>query len=60
VGNETSIYGRFGDYKVDVGVGFESAVSYRRYRAFLGALVAKTVVNGIGGARLLITLKTYR
>jgi hypothetical protein len=60
VGNETSIYGRLQDYKVDVGVGFESAVSYRRYRAFLGALVAKTVVNGIGGARLLITLKTYR
>jgi hypothetical protein len=60
VGNETSTYGRLRDYKVDVGVGFESAVSYRRYRAFLGALVAKTVVNGIGGARLLITLKTYR
>jgi hypothetical protein len=60
VGNDTGIYGRFGDYKVDVGVGFESALSWRRYRAFLGALAAKTVVNGVGGGRVLITLRTYR
>ena len=60
VGNETRIYGRFGDYKVDVGVGFETALSWRRYRAFLGALAAKTVVNGVGGGRLLVTLRTYR
>jgi hypothetical protein len=45
---------------VDVGVGFESALSFRRYRAFLGVLVAKTVVNGIRGPRLLITVKSYR
>jgi hypothetical protein len=60
VGNETEIYGRFGDYKVDVGVGFETALSWRRYRAFLGALAAKTVVNGVGSGRLLVTFRTYR
>jgi hypothetical protein len=60
VGNETSVYTRLSDYKVDVGVGFESALSFRRYRAFLGVLAAKTVVNGIRGPRLLITLKSYR
>lgn len=60
VGNETSVYTRLRDYKVDVGVGFESALSFRRYRAFLGVLVAKTVVNGVHGPRLLITLKSYR
>ncbi len=60
VGNETRIFGRFGDYKVDVGIGFETALSWRRYRAFLGALAAKTVVNGVGGGRLLVTFRTYR
>jgi len=60
VGNETSTYTRFPDYKLDLGAGIETAISYRRYRAFLGVLVAKTVVNGVGGARLLITFKTYR
>jgi len=60
VGNETAIYTRFGDYKVDVGIGFETALSWRRYRAFLGALAAKTVVNGVGGGRLLLTFRTYR
>ena len=60
LGNETSIYTRLSDYKVDVGAGFEAALSYRHYRAFLGALVAKTLVNGTGGARFLVTLKTYR
>jgi outer membrane protein assembly factor BamA len=60
VGNDTGIYGRFRDYKVDVGVGFESALSWRRYRAFLGALAVKTVVNGVGSGRVLITLRTYR
>ena len=60
VGNETSVYTRLQDYKVDVGAGFESALSFRRYRAFLGVLVAKTVVNGVRGPRLLITLKSYR
>jgi hypothetical protein len=60
VGDETRIYGRFSDYRVDVGVGFETALSWRRYRAFLGALAAKTVVNGVGGGRLLVTIRTYR
>ncbi len=60
VGNETSVYTHFSDYKVDVGVGFESALSFRRYRAFLGVLLAKTVVNGVDGPRLLITVKSYR
>jgi hypothetical protein len=60
LGNETSIYTRLSDYKVDVGAGFEAALSWRNYRAFLGALAAKTVVNGVGGARFLVTLKTYR
>ena len=60
LGNETSIYTEFSDYKVDVGVGFEAAVAWRHYRAFLGAMVAQTVVNGVGGARFLVTLKSYR
>jgi hypothetical protein len=60
VGSETGIYSDFGDYKVDVGVGFETALSWRRYRAFLGALAAKTVVNGVGGGRFLVTFRTYR
>lgn len=60
VGNETQIYGRLRDFKVDVGVGFETALSWRRYRAFLGALATKTIVNGVGSGRLLITLRTYR
>jgi hypothetical protein len=60
VGNDTSVYTRLSDYKVDVGVGFESALSFRRYRAFLGVLVAKTVVKGIRGPRLRITVKSYR
>jgi hypothetical protein len=60
VGNETAAYTRFRDYKWDVGLGFETAISWLRYRAFLGALAAKTVVNGVGGGRLLVTLRTYR
>jgi hypothetical protein len=60
VGNETSVFTRLSDYKVDIGVGFESALSFRRYRAFLGVLAAKTVVNGVKGPRLLITVKSYR
>jgi hypothetical protein len=60
VGNEKSIYTRIGDYKVDAGVGFEASLSWRSYRALLGALAAKTFINGVGGPRLLITLRTYR
>jgi len=60
VGNEKSIYTRIRDYKVDAGVGFEASLSWRSYRALLGALAAKTVINGIKGPRLLITLRTYR
>jgi hypothetical protein len=60
VGNEKTIYTRIRDYKVDAGVGFEASLSWRSYRALLGALAAKTVINGIKGPRLLITLRTYR
>lgn len=60
VGDDTAIYREFGDYKVDVGAGIEAALAYRRYRAFLGALVAKTVVNGSGSVRFLLSFKTYR
>jgi outer membrane protein assembly factor BamA len=60
VGNEKSIYARIQDYKVDAGVGFEASLSWRSYRALLGALAAKTFVNGVGGPRLLVTLRTYR
>jgi hypothetical protein len=60
VGNEKSIYTRIRNYKVDAGVGFEASLSWRSYRALLGALAAKTVINGIKGPRLLITLRTYR
>ena len=60
VGDTTSIYGEFSDYRVDAGAGIESAISYRRYRAFMGALVAYTFVNGTGNPRFLLSLKTYR
>jgi hypothetical protein len=60
VGNEKSIYTRIQDYKVDAGVGFEASLSWRSYRALLGALGAKTFINGVKGPRLLITLRTYR
>ncbi len=60
LGNETAIYTRLRDYKVDAGAGFEAALAWRHYRAFLGALVARTVVNGVGGARFLVTFKTHR
>jgi hypothetical protein len=60
VGDTTSIYGELSDYRLDIGAGIESAISYRKYRAFLGALLAKTVVNGVGGVRFLVAFKTYR
>jgi len=60
VGNEKTIYTRIRDYKVDAGVGFEAWLSWRSYRALLGALAGKTVVNGVRGPRLLITVRTYR
>ena len=60
IGDSTSIYGELSDYRVDVGAGIESAISYRKYRAFLGALLAKTVVNGVGSVRFLVNFKTYR
>lgn len=60
IGDSTSIYSELSDYRVDVGAGIESAISYRKYRAFLGALVAKTVVNGAGSVRFLLAFKTYR
>lgn len=60
LGNETAIYRDLRHYKVDAGVGIEAGASYRKYRAFLGALVAKTLVNGVGGFRLLFSLKSYR
>jgi len=60
VGDEASVYGDFHEYRVDAGAGIEAALSYRRYRAFLGALVAKTLVNGQGRVRFLLSFKTYR
>ena len=60
LGNETRIFREVSDYRVDVGVGMETALSWRRYRAFLGAMLAKTVVNGVGGGRFLVTFRTYR
>lgn len=60
VGDDTTIYGDFGAYRVDAGGGIEAALSYRNYRAFLGALLAKTFVNGRGGFRFLVSFKTYR
>ena len=60
VGDETSIYGDLGEYRVDAGGGIEAALSYLNYRAFLGALLAQTFVNGRGGLRFLLSFKTYR
>ena len=60
VGNDTDAYTDFGNYKFDAGAGVEASLSYRSYRAFVSALVAKTFANGRGGGRLLFSLKTYR
>jgi hypothetical protein len=61
VGNDTSVYKEFDDYRVDLGGGIEASIAYRSYRAFFSALVAKTFVNGQGGgARFLFSLRTYR
>jgi hypothetical protein len=60
VGDEGSVFGDFSRYRVDAGAGFEASVGYRRTRAFLSGLVARTLINGRGGVRFLFSLKTYR
>ena len=60
VGDGTRVYGAFADYKVDVGAGIESSLSYRRTQVFLSALAAKTVVRGVGGVRFLLSVRSYR
>ncbi|MCA1580175.1 MAG: hypothetical protein LC796_02040 [Acidobacteria bacterium] len=60
VGDGTSVYGAFRDYRVDLGAGIESSLSYRRTRVFVSALAARTVVRGVGGVRFLLSLRSYR
>jgi len=60
VGDTFSAYRELRDYKVDAGLGIESGLADRDYRALLGGLFAKTLVNGVGGFRFLLSLKTYR
>lgn len=60
VGDGARVYTAFADYKVDVGAGIESSLSYRRTQVFLSALAAKTVVRGVGGFRFLLSLRSYR
>lgn len=61
VGNESSIFGDFSDYKLDAGVGLEASLGYAaRGRAFLSVLAAQTLVRGTGGPKLLLSIRTYR
>jgi hypothetical protein len=59
-GSDGEVFYEVRNWKVDVGLGFEAAIGYRRYRAFLSALAAYTVVHGVGGARFLMSFRTSR
>jgi hypothetical protein len=59
-GSDGEVFTQIGDWKLDLGAGLEAAVTYRSYRAFVSALVAHTVVHGVGGVRFLMTFRTAR
>jgi len=60
VGDSSRVYTRWADYKGDAGAGVEAALTYRNVHAFVSALGAYTFVNGVGGPRFLLSLRTYR
>ena len=60
MGDDVRTYTALSDYKLDVGVGMESIVTVKDTRAFVSAFVAKTVINGVGGVRFLLSLRSYR
>lgn len=60
VGDDSQTYTAFHDYKLDVGLGMESSLALKDTRAFVSALVAKTVINGVGGFRFLLSIRSYR
>lgn len=60
VGDSSRTWTDLSSYKVDVGLGMESSLSLKDTRAFLSALVARTVVNGVGGFRFLLSVRSYR
>jgi hypothetical protein len=60
VGDDSSAWTSLRDYKVDVGIGMESSLSLKDTRAFFSVLAARTVVNGVGGFRFLLSLRSYR
>ena len=53
-------YGDFGEYRVERGRGIGAALAYSPLSGFLGALLAKTFINGQGGCRFLVSFKKYR
>jgi hypothetical protein len=59
VGNDSNIYTDFGSYIPDVGVGFESSLSLKKYRFFLSGIVAQAL-KGDGGVEARVSVKSYR
>lgn len=59
IGFDRSIYTEFGDYIPDVGFGFESSFSLRKYRFFLSGIVAQAL-KGDGGVEARVSVKSYR
>lgn len=57
LGNDSKTFTALGDWKQDVGVGFEVSVSYRRFQVFFSGLVARAVEGG-GSPKLLFTLRS--
>jgi hypothetical protein len=57
LGNSTKTFTALGDWKEDLGVGFEVSVSYRRFQVFFSGLVAR-VVEGSGSPKVLFTLRS--
>ncbi|HBL31961.1 MAG TPA: hypothetical protein DD490_34495 [Acidobacteria bacterium] len=58
-GFDRKIYGDFDTYIPDVGIGFESSFSFRKYRFFLSAIVAQAL-RGDGGFEARCSVKSYR
>lgn len=58
VGFDRSIYGSFGDYVLDAGIGFEAAARLRNYSFFLTGVVAETV-RPSGGLKAFLSVKSY-
>ena len=58
VGFDRSIYGRFDDYVLDAGIGFEAAARLRNYSFFLTGIVAGTI-RPSGDVKAFLSVKSY-